>query len=656
MHNYTWYKTLQASNNDGHEICKDKSREESPFKMRKILLVINDEFLRKTLYEICMARGYRPLSVCKGKEVLRKLTENKFSTALIDFQLEDISGFEVMSEIREHSPEIECIMLTGNESQETTARAISMEAFSFFHKPYDLEQLMVTIQRAVESYETGEVLKESEEKYRRLLAAVPDAIMVFNADTHCFININESCRKLYKYSREEFKKLAYEDIVPEIGGLKDESSNIAGPDRPFCLHKKKDGVVFPVEVSSSTFSLNGQKVICNVIRDISERTGLEAKLRQSQRLEAIGRLAGGIAHDFNNLLTIILGYSDLIIQKGRLSKDIETDIQEIRKSALRATTFIQQLLAFSRKQILQPKVINLNNLFNNLEKMLKRFIGEDITLIMKYDTELGFVEADPSQIEQVIMNLAINARDAMPKGGRLTIETTNQYLDECSSKQNTVLKSGNYILLTVSDTGHGMDQETKEHIFEPFFTTKDRDKGTGLGLSTVYGIIKQSGGYIWVYSETGHGTTFKIYLPRICKPAVEKKEIFVPTKSLEGVESILVVEDEDALRHITCKILKSFGYIVREASNGIEALGLVGDPDRKVIKLLITDVIMPEMSGQELVEKLLSRYPGVKVLFISGYTEDVIIQYGISVEEVAFLQKPFSAYSLARKVRAVLEK
>ncbi len=383
----------------------------------------------------------------------------------------------------------------------------------------------------------------------------------------------------------------------------------------------------------------------------------EAKLRQAQKMEAIGRLAGGVAHDFNNLLTAIIGYSDLMLMESD-SSCINTEcIIEIKAAAARATSLTQQLLAFSRKQMLQPKTINLNALISNLKKLLARLISEHIELTMELDSELGAVKADPGQMEQAIMNLAINARDAMPMGGKLTLETKNIYLDESYKHTHPEVIPGRYVMLAVSDTGHGIDKNTKERIFEPFFTTKERGKGTGLGLSTVYGIVKQSGGYIWVYSELNHGTTFKMYLPQIEEN--EKYQEYaqqVKAAPKGGTETILFVEDEETLRNMAGKILKKHGYTVIQAGNGRAALEMMAEPGNSKIDLLVTDVIMPEMNGKALSKKLIDKYPHLKVLFISGYTDNVIVHHGVIDEEVEFLQKPFSLQSLVQKVRDVLER
>jgi PAS domain S-box-containing protein len=385
-----------------------------------------------------------------------------------------------------------------------------------------------------------------------------------------------------------------------------------------------------------------------------EKEEIQEQLRQSQKMEAIGRLAGGIAHDFNNLLTIIKGYSQLSLLDLKEGDPLLKNIEEIQKAADRATTLVRQLLAFSRRQVMEMIVIDLNSLIRDLDKMLRRVIGEDIVLMTLLTEDLGRVKGDPGQIEQVIMNLAVNARDAMPTGGKLIIETVNSELDENFVHGHLGVTPGPYVMLSVSDSGSGMKQEVREKIFEPFFTTKERGKGTGLGLSTVYGIVKQSGGHIWVYSEPGHGTTFKIFFPRIDEaPDIIK----LKTGSGElprGSETVLVVEDEKEVRSLASNVLKRQGYRVLEASNGGIAF-LLCEQHQSPIDLMLTDVVMPEMNGRELAERVAGLHPEMKVLFMSGHTDDAIVQHGILEKHVNYIQKPFTVENLARKVREVLE-
>jgi PAS domain S-box-containing protein len=380
----------------------------------------------------------------------------------------------------------------------------------------------------------------------------------------------------------------------------------------------------------------------------------EEQLRQSQKMEAVGKLAGGVAHDFNNLLTAINGHSELCLRRLLPEDPVYRKVEQIKKAGDRAAALTRQLLAFSRKQMLQPEIIDLNTIVAEMSKMLQRLIGEDIDLMMGLTANLGKVKADPHQIGQVLMNLSVNARDAMPHGGKLTIETSNiQLSDEFAGNHLSVLP-GRYVMLAVSDTGVGMDADTKARIFEPFFTTKEIGKGTGLGLSTVYGIVKQSGGSIWVYSEIGHGTTFKIYLPYV-EGDTENREIKVTSQELvKGTETILLVEDEDVVREMACEILQETGYRVLEAGDGQEALRLA-EEFKGDIHLMLTDVVMPLMSGRQLAEQLTPKRPRMKVLYMSGYTDDAIVHHGVLGQGTAFIGKPFSPEVLSRKIREILD-
>ena len=381
----------------------------------------------------------------------------------------------------------------------------------------------------------------------------------------------------------------------------------------------------------------------------------EKQLLQSQKLEAVGRLAGGISHDFNNLLTVILGYSDIMKRNLPDSHPLRRNVEEIVRASERAASLTRQLLAFSRKQVMQPKVFDLNTVVTDLEKMLRRMIGEDVELRVSLQGELGNIKADPVQLEQVIMNLVVNARDAMPKGGKLSIETSNVYLDEAYAREHVSVVPGDYVMLAISDTGCGMDEETRLHIFEPFFTTKEQGKGTGLGLSMVYGIVRQSGGNIWVYSEEGRGTTFKIYFPRVVADVEDYKRTSPLSDVPCGAETILLVEDAELVRNLARQVLEGAGYRVLEAASAEAAIDLCERINGDTIDLLLTDVIMPGMSGNDMSRILLKKQPGMPVLYMSGYTDDAIVQHGVLEAGINFLQKPFTPGALASKVREVLD-
>jgi PAS domain S-box-containing protein len=418
--------------------------------------------------------------------------------------------------------------------------------------------------------------------------------------------------------------------------------------------RRKDGSpVWVIQNVSLLADEDGEEMLLGTVFDVTERRRLEEQLLQSQKMEAVGRLAGGIAHDFNNLLTAIAGYSELLL--GDLAQDDprRESAEEIREAGLRAAGLTQQLLAFSRRQVLEPRVLDLNAVIASMERMLRRVIGEDIELTTALDADLWRTLADPGQIEQAIVNLAVNARDAMPRGGRLTLETGNVTLDEKFASAYTTVQPGPHVMLAVSDTGVGMDATLQSRLFEPFFTTKERGKGTGLGLSTTYGIVKQSGGSIWVYSEPGHGTTFKIYLPRCEEPLDTRDAPPLPAKPRAGSETVLLVEDEPEVRRLVDKLLRMQGYAVVSAGSPAEAIAAARAAGP--IAILITDVIMPGMNGRELATVLGAERPGMRVLYMSGYTDAAIAQHGILPAGTAFLSKPFTPDALARKVREVLD-
>ncbi|HEU6452301.1 MAG TPA: ATP-binding protein, partial [Gemmatimonadaceae bacterium] len=423
--------------------------------------------------------------------------------------------------------------------------------------------------------------------------------------------------------------------------------------------RRKDGSLVDVSTSVAVLHAHDGSVrgFAVVMADITERRRLETRLRQTEKMEAVGQLAGGVAHDFNNLLTVITSYSALLLGELPPDSPMRTDIQQIEGAAKRAAALTRQLLAFSRQQVLRPQPLTFNSVVSGVEKLLRRLVREDIAIVTELDPAVALVEADPGQLEQVIINLVVNARDAMPRGGTLTIRTANVELDDSYVERHTevAVVPGHYAMLSISDTGTGMKREIQQRIFEPFFTTKAAGTGTGLGLSTVYGIVKQSGGYIWVYSEVGSGTVFKVYLPHAGKgeEAARSERQLTPT-GLTGNESVLLVEDDNALRYVASRSLRTYGYHVLEAHNGREALELC-ERHEGPIHIVVTDLVMPEMSGSELASRIADHRPGISVLLMSGYAGDEVARRNIARSDAAFIEKPFTGDALAARVREVLE-
>ena len=500
-------------------------------------------------------------------------------------------------------------------------------------------------------------LRASEEQYRALFENTPYPMWVFDLETHRLLAVNSAAIAHYGYRREEFLALKIEDLrapedIPALEqhlATKEAGYHTTGPWR----HRKKDGTLIEVQTSGHEITFAGRRAELVVIDDVTERKRLEEQFRQAQKMEAVGRLAAGVAHDFNNLLTAILGTTDLMIEDLPADDPDREGLLDIRGAAERAAVLTRQLLTFSRQQVVSPRMLRLNELITDLVKLLRRLLGEDVTIASALAPDCGAVKADPGQLEQVLVNLAVNARDAMPNGGRLTIETKNVDLDADYPTERVMIPAGRYVMLAVTDNGTGMDAQTNARIFEPFFTTKPVGKGTGLGLATVYGVVQQSGGYIWLYSELGHGTSFKIYLPRVDADGPQPAEEEQRASALDGSETVLVAEDEEAVRLIIAKALEARGYRVLSARDGTEALELAAGHGR--IDLLVTDVVMPDMNGRELSRRFTEARPNLRTLYLSGYTDDAMLHRGVLQEGVAFLQKPFSLGALARKVRDVIE-
>jgi two-component system, cell cycle sensor histidine kinase and response regulator CckA len=493
--------------------------------------------------------------------------------------------------------------------------------------------------------------RETQARFRFLFANNPLPMWVHDRQSGAFLEVNGAAIAHYGYSAEEFGAMRISDIL--LANVCDRAPDLDGMTSGEWRHRLKNGSIIDVEITSHELEWVGHQAALVVAHDITERKRLQREFMMAQKMEAVGRLAAGIAHDFNNLLTIIGGYSDVVLNSLEEDSPIADDVREISRAGERAASLTRQLLAFSKRQILQAQVLDVNRIVADMDRMLRRLIGEDVELVTVLDPHLGTIKADPGQVEQVIMNLVVNARDAMPKGGKLTIETKNIDLHETVTQRHlNNLPPGAYVNVTVTDTGTGMDRETQARIFDPFFTTKG-EAGTGLGLATVYGIVQQSSGAILVYSEIDHGTSFKIFLPRVHETTAKLEPAPSPHVS-RGSETILVVEDEDAVRTLICSILEKRGYAVLRARNGEEALSR-SDAHAGQINMMITDVVMPSMNGSDLAAQLAVVRPDMKVLLMSGYTDNAIVRHGVLSRNMAFLGKPFAPEELVRKVREILD-
>jgi two-component system cell cycle sensor histidine kinase/response regulator CckA len=522
------------------------------------------------------------------------------------------------------------------------------------------EKLVIVNRDITERKQASEALRQSEMSFRSVIENAPYGIYRASMEGR-LLRVNPALQKMLGYESPE----ALLRISPATDLCRDPLEHKSLLDL-FAIRKRfqdvevewkrKDGTFMKARCSGWPVVREGNEAACFEIfaEDVTEKRLLERQLQVAQKIEAVGRLSGGIAHDFNNLHGVIIGYSQVLIKKLGVGNPLYEHAEEIEKAGQRAASLTKQLLAFSRQQVMAPAVLNLNAVITDMGKMLHRLIGEDIEVVMKLNDEIGQVKADQGQIEQVIMNLVINARDALPQGGKLLVKTINMTLDEAFTRQHPGSRMGRYVMLSVIDSGTGMTPETLAHLFEPFFTTKDRGKGTGLGLATVYGVVKQSGGYIWVNSELGKGSCFNVYLPEIDEPVSAPARTVPLGESFRGSETVLLVEDADALRKLALTLLEQNGYRVLAAPSGLDALKMV-EVKRDRIDLLLTDVIMPGINGRELAERLAELQPGLKVLYMSGYTDSAIADHGVLDEGTNLLHKPFSEEALMQKVREVLD-
>jgi PAS domain S-box-containing protein len=581
---------------------------------------------------------------------------------LSDHNIPGFSGWEALDLAQRAQPDVPFILVTGSLDEETAVRYLKSGASDYILKDR-LVRLGPALLEALERARQKVALRSQERLLRQIIDANPSLIFVKDWNGR-FVLVNQATAQVYGTTVETLVGKTDADFNPNV----DEIAHFLRYDRDVMSSGQpriiaEEPVTNPATGDTRWFQTikvplrslqEGTATLLGVSTEITERKRLEEQLLQSQKMEAVGQLAGGVAHDFNNILTAIVGYTDLLAAELEGNARQLEDLEEIRKAARRAAALTRQLLAFSRKQVLEPRIIDVNSVVLNLDKMLRSLISENIELKTDLADNLAAARADPNQIEQVIMNLAINARDAMPDGGTVTIETRNTTLDEAYAAQHVSVIPGEYVMLAVTDTGCGMDEKTKSRIFEPFFTTKPAGRGTGLGLSTVYGIVKQTGGNIWLYSEPGKGTTFKIYLPAIAALPEDIGKVAPAEAARPGRGTVLVVEDDDQLRRLTHRALAGQGYTVLEADRGSTALD-IARRHKGQIDLLLTDVIMPDTNGRKLAETIQAARPGLRVLYMSGYPDGAIASHGMLEPGVAYLAKPFTTEAITRRVREVLE-
>jgi PAS domain S-box-containing protein len=639
----------------------------------RILLVANSELETSLVREKLTYPGYEPaISPVNTAEMMTAaLGRQSWDIVLAYDSVPGFRGADALVLLRKMKLDTPMILISAGWQVNDALAAVRAGFHEYIATP-ELERLLPTIERELQIAAMRQEQRQSQQRYEALVNSVDGIFWEAHPETLQFSFVSRQAERLLGYPATDWLELPdfwKDHIHPEDKnrtlGLCLKAVQERQTQDFECRMLAADGRwiwLRDILSVSSDKDIDGQLKLQGVMLDITQRKQAEAALhqseeqfRQSQKMEAIGRMAGGVAHDFNNLLTAITGYSELLLLGSKLDGRVRGNLEEIRKAAERAAGLTHQLLAFSRRQVLRPVVLDLNLLLTNVHKMLRRLIGEDIELVTVLGTNLGRVKADPGQLEQVVMNLVVNARDAMPHGGKLTLETANVELDEAYARAHVPTRPGFYIMIAITDTGIGMDSETLARIFEPFFTTKEQGKGTGLGLSTVYGIVKQSDGFIWAYSEPGRGTSFKIYLPRVeGEAAIPAEMAESPVELPHGTETVLLVEDEESVRNLIRTILQEYGYTVLEAYHGGEALRMAIRHEGS-IHLLLTDVVMPLMSGRQLAEKLAPLRPETKVIYMSGYTDHTIVHHGILEPGTVFLQKPFTPGTLTRKLREILD-
>lgn len=602
-----------------------------------------------------------------SEEFKHQIQSHSYDLILGDYRIPDWTGLEAIQWLRTSGFTLPFVLVTGTLGDELAIECLKAGADDYVLKE-NLDRLPIVVKRVLAEHEmrlerdrAETELREAEEQYRLLFHASPHPMWVFDNNTLRFLAVNNAAVRHYGYSSKEFFSMSVTDIRPSgeverfLQSLERQRKQQSVESyAELWKHRKKDGTVIDVEISSQPIKFRGIDAQLILAHDVTDRLTLEREFRQAQKMEAIGRLAGGVAHDFNNLLMVISGFTQLIAEKAQADEKVGKYIPQVLMAVQRASGLTKQLLAFSRKQIQELRVWDLNNVLTDFCKMLTSLIGEDVEMRIRPSSLECAVYFDKGQIEQVVMNLAVNARDAMPDGGVLTIETDRVNLDATHfQKHNTEVKPGEYVMLAITDTGTGMTPSVQSHLFEPFFTTKEVGKGTGLGLSTVYGIVKQCNGYIWVYSEVGKGTTFKIFFPCIGAEVEAVSSNPIQEVGTRGTETILLVEDEAALRTVASEFLESKGYLVLQAGDGLEALR-VSEAHEGDIDLLLTDVIIPGLRGIDVAERIRAARAHVATVYMSGYTELGAKEQGIQKSD-GFLQKPFSLLTLATTLRRALD-
>ena len=626
----------------------------------QILVVEDERIVAENIRNNLNKLGYGvPAVVASGEEAVQLAGEMRPDLVLMDINLAgEVDGVEAAEQIRARF-DIPVIYLTGYTDEVTVERARVSVPLGYLVKPVGATDLRGAIEVALYRHEMDRKLKESEENFRALANSANDGIVIVTSDG-LLVYANEQAADMTGYRVDELLEMRMKDVAHPDELRKWETrfqQRLAGqapPNQYETAVIRKAGGVVPVEVTAARTVWRGQPAGVIVVRDITERKRREEQLVQAQKMETIGRLAGGIAHEFNNTLTSITGYARFVEEALPSGSAVRGDIEQVLKGAERLAGLTRRLLAFSRRQMIRPRPLDLTDLVLDMGETLRVLIGENVELVLPLAPDPGLVKADRGQIEQVLLNLVMNARDAMPDGGRLTIEMANVTLDEHDLQAHPDMVAGEYVMLAVSDTGVGMTEEVKSHLFEPFFTTKEFGQSAGLGLAAAYGIIKQHGGDMWVYSEQGKGARFELYLPQVEKPAAVEVERDTTARLPGGSETVLVVEDEPIVQDVMRRMLDTLGYTVLQATRGDEALRLAEERAGE-IHLLLTDVVMPGMNGKVLADRMSDMYPHLQVLYISSYGEHTLARYGVPGEGKTLLSKPFTFRELAHKVREVLD-